>query len=255
MDVDPRWYEDFFDERYLAVAPDDTERTAREVDFVVEQLGLERCAEILDLACGHGRHAIELARRGFRVTGLDASAPSLARARDAAMKAGVEVDWILADMRELDELERYDAAVNLFTAFGYFEDEADDAHVLRNVARALRRGGVFLIDFINQAAVLGGFRPQSWQKLDDGTLFLEDREYDLRRGRSLAHWLFVRPDGSRAELRHSLRLYAYHELARLLRDAGLEVDGEWGGFDGAELTRETWRMIVRARRRATSELD
>ena len=248
MDVDPRWYEDFFDERYLAVAPDDAERTAREVDFVVEQLGLEPGAAVLDLACGHGRHSIELARRGFRVTGLDASEPSLARARETAAQAEVEVDWVLADMRDLDEQERYHAVVNLFTAFGYFEDEAEDARVLTNVARALKPGGAFLVDTINQAALLGGFRPLSWQELENGTLFLESREYDLRRGRTLAHWLLVRPDGSRDELSHSLRVYAYHELGRLLTGAGLDIDGDWGGFDGAELTRDAWRLIVRARR-------
>jgi len=248
VEVDPRWYEDFFDERYLAVAPNDPERTTREVDFVVEQLALEAGAEVLDLACGHGRHSIELASRGFRLTGLDASEPSLARAREAAADAGVEVEWVHADMRELDAVERYDAIVNLFTAFGYFEDEADDARVLTNVARALKPGGGFLIDTINQAALVGGFRPQAWQELDDGTLFFENREYDLRTSRSKAHWLFVRQDGSRAELRHSLRIYAYHELARLLEGAGLVVDGAWGGFDGAELTRETWRLILRARR-------
>jgi 2-polyprenyl-3-methyl-5-hydroxy-6-metoxy-1,4-benzoquinol methylase len=250
VEVDPRWYEDFFDERYLAVAPNDPDRTTREVDFVVEQLGLEPGAEVLDLACGHGRHSVELARRGLRVTGLDASEPSLARAREAAAEAGVEVEWVHADMREVDERDRYDAVVNSFTAFGYFEEEADDTRVVGSVARALKPGGAFLIDLINQAALLGGFRPQSWQELEDGTLFLEDREYDLRHGRTLAHWLFIRPDGSRAELRHSLRVYAYHELARLLADAGLEVDGAWGGFDGAELTRDTWRLIVRARRPA-----
>ena len=254
MEVDPRWYEDFFDERYLAVAPDDPDRTAREVDFVVEQLGLEQGAEVLDLACGHGRHSVELARRGLRVTGLDTSEPSLARARVAAAEACVEVEWVHADMREVDERDRYDAVVNLFTAFGYFEEEADDARVLANVARALKPGGAFLIDFINQAALLGGFRPQSWQELEDGTLFLQERDYDLRRGRTVAHWLLIRPDGSRAELRHSLRVYAYHELARMLVGAGLEVDGVWCGFDGAELTRDTWRLIVRARRPTSPQM-
>ena len=135
MEVDPRWYEDFFDERYLAVAPDDPDRTTREVDFVVEQLGLEPGA------------------------------------RGAAAEGGVEVEWVHADMRELDERDRYDAVVNLFTAFGYFEEEADDARVLGNVARALKPGGAFLIDgvgfSVNRCLTSTelGSRPRSW--LDD----------------------------------------------------------------------------------------
>ena len=153
-----------------------------------------------------------------------------------------------ADMRELDAVSSFDAVVNLFTAFGYFEDGSDDARVLHGVSRALKPGGRFLLDTINPAALFARFQPRSWQELADGTIFAEEREIDLRAGRSLARWLFVRPDGERRELRHSLRLYTYPELARLLAEAGLTVDGDWGGFDGAELTRDTWRMIVRARR-------
>lgn len=250
MRVDPRWYEGFFGEDWLSVAVYDAERTAREVDFLVEQLELSPGSTVLDLACGHGRHSVELARRGCRVTGLDFSAPSLALARRLASEADVEVEWREADMRELDAEGRFDAVVNLFTAFGYFEQESDDARVLARVACALRPGGHFLLDTVNPPALFGRFQPLSWEELADGTLFAEERGYDIRRGRSTARWRFVRPGGERRELRHSLRLYTYPELARLLTTAGLEVDGDWGAFDGSELTRETWRMIVRARRPA-----
>lgn len=250
MDVDPRWYEGFFGEQYLVVAPGpkQAERTAGEVDFVVAELGLAAGAEVLDLACGHGRHAIELARRGLRVTGFDLSEPSLARAREDAASAGVEVEWVQGDMRELPWAEHFDAVVNLFSAFGYFDDEADDRRVVEGVARALKPGGAFLIDTINPAGLFARYQERRWEELDDGTLFLQEHELDLSRGRNRARWLFVGPDGDRRELRHSIRLYARHELGALLEDAGLTVDGDWGGFDGSELTRETWRLIVRSRR-------
>lgn len=252
VDVDPRWYEGFFGERYLAVAPADAERTSSEVDFLVEQLALAPGTAVLDLACGHGRHSVELARRGIRVTGFDLSEPSLERARAGAAEAGVEVEWVRGDMRDLSWEARFDAVVNLFTAFGYFEQEAEDRRVLEGVFRALKPGGAFLIDTINPAALFARYQDRRWEELDDGTLLLQEHDLDLRAGRNRARWLFLQPDGERHELRHTLRLYARHELGAMLDAAGLEVDGDWGGFDGAELTRATWRMIVRARRRSTA---
>jgi SAM-dependent methyltransferase len=247
MDVDPRWYDEFFEGDWLdLIAPRaPAERTAQEVDFVVEQLGLEPGARVLDVACGHGRHSLELARRGLRVTGIDLSPRSLALARQSAGAESLDVDLRELDMRELDYDGEFDAALNLFTAFGYFEEPADNEQVLDRVARALRPGGAFLIDVINPVSLFGRYRDAWWEELDDGVLFLQQHEYDLLAGRNLAVWTFVRPDGTRSEIRHSLRMYTPVELRILLEGAGLRVDGAWGGFDGEELGRESRRLILR----------
>jgi SAM-dependent methyltransferase len=250
VDIDPRWYEQFFGREWLQVAIDDSERTAREVAFIEEHLRLEPGSAVLDLACGHGRHAIELARRGYRVTGYDLSEPSLDRARQEAAEAGADVEWVRGDMRRLAYDARFDAAVNLFNSFAYFDEEADDRRVVAGIARALRPGGAFLLETINPTGLLSRFRAQNWEMLDDGTLLAEERGYDVRRGRSWALWVFVRPDGERSELRHSIRLYTYPELAGLLRAEGLEPEAEWGGYDGSELTYESFRLVVLARKPA-----
>jgi SAM-dependent methyltransferase len=247
--ADPRWYDGFFGEDYLAVAPRDPERTAREVDFVVERLGLEPAARVLDLACGHGRHTVELARRGFRVTGLDLSEPSLARAREAAHAEGVDVELVHGDMRELPWEDEFDAVVNLFTAFGYFAEQADDERVLGEVERALRPGGSFLLDVVSLFLLARGFRARDWQQLEGGRTMLEDRDYDPLTGRSNVTWTFVAPTGERSELRHSLRVYTLPELRGMLERAGLEVAEAWGGFDGEPYGFEGRRLIVHARRR------
>ena len=139
--------------------------------------------------------------------------------------------------------------VNLFSSFAYFDDEADDRRVVAGVARALRPGGAFVLETINPPGLLSRFRPQNWQTLDDGTLLAEERGYDVRRGRNRARWVFVRPDGERSELRHSIRLYTYPELAALLLSEGLELEADWGGYDGSELTRESFRLVVLGRKR------
>jgi ubiquinone/menaquinone biosynthesis C-methylase UbiE len=244
VDVDPRWHESFFGEDWLRVAlsiPD--ERADQQTDFVVEALSLEPGARVLDLACGHGRHTARLARRGFAVTGLDVSASSLALARENEPAAS----YVEADMRELPlEDGSFDAVINLFTAFGYFEDESDDQRVLHEVARVLAPGGSFLIDTINPPGLFGRYRGRHWDRLDDGTLMLEDHEYDVVTGRTKTEWTLIFEDGERRDLRHSVRAYTAPELTRLLANAGLDVVASWGGFEGGELTRESWRLILRA---------
>jgi SAM-dependent methyltransferase len=245
---DPNWFEGYFEHEWLdeiAVHISD-ERTQKEVDFVVEKLELEPPARILDLASGHGRHSIELARRGFDVTGFDLSPRSLELALAAAEKAGVELELVQGDMRELPYVEEFDAVVNLFTAFGYFDHEDENQHVLVHVERALVPGGRFLIDTINLLGLARRFNAKTWEEREGGAVMLALHEFDFVKGRNNATWTFLHPDGKRTELRHSLRTYAPHELVSMLTSAGLEPVGTWGDFEGAELGFETWRLIVRA---------
>jgi SAM-dependent methyltransferase len=251
LGVDPRWYENFFGRDWLELVAlrISEERTREQVDFLVEALALAPGARVLDLACGHGRHSLELARRGYRVTGLDLSAPSLEVARETAEDGGLEVEFGECDMREIPFEDEFDAVLNLFSSFGYFEDAEDDRRVLSAVAGALRPGGAFLLDTIHPPWLFRHFQPLSWEEHDDGTLFLEERTLDLLRGRSDARWIAVRPDGGRSELRHSLRIYTLAELASMLAEAGLDVERTYGGFDGSELGLESRRLIVVARKR------
>ena len=151
------WYRTFFDAFYLRqYGPVFTDAVSeRQVDLMIDRLGLEPGARVLDLACGHGRHAIRLAARGMRVTGLDLSEVFLERARDDARAAGVDVRWVHADMREIPFEDEFDAVVNIFTAFGYLEDDAEDARVIDAVARALVPGGAFLLETIHRDNLVG----------------------------------------------------------------------------------------------------
>ena len=246
--ADPDWFEGFFDDEYLQFAADrfPAEATAAEVDFLVEALGLREGARVLDLACGHGRHSVELARRGCAVTGVDLSAPSLELAAARAAEAGVEIRFERADMRRIAYEAEFDAVVNMFTAFGYFE-EGDNRLVLDRVAAALRPGGAFLLEIVNPVAVFGRFEARGWHELSDGTIMLEERVYDApgagsrRAGRSPA-------GADRRERRFSHRAYTAPELAAMTAAAGLTVERLWGGLDGAELEMGSRRIVMLARR-------
>jgi SAM-dependent methyltransferase len=248
--ADPDWFEGFFDDEYLRFAVDrfPAEATAAEVDLLVDAVELEPGARVLDLACGHGRHSVELARRGFAVTGVDLSAPSLELAAARAAEAGVAVRFERSDMRRISYEAGFDAVINMFTAFGYFED-AENRLVMERVAAALVPGGAFLMEVGNPVAVFSRFEARGWHALSDGTVMLEERVYDAPRGRFETCWTFV-SGGERRERRFSHRAYTAPELAAMTEAAGLDVEALWGGLDGAELEMGSRRIVMLARRPA-----
>ncbi|HVE75243.1 MAG TPA: class I SAM-dependent methyltransferase [Actinomycetota bacterium] len=248
-EIDPDWYYDFFQDRYLQIAGQarSAEPTAQECDFLQDALEITPPARVLDLACGHGRHSIELARRGLHVTGIDLSEPSLQMAQQAAEEAGIHVELLHKDMRELDFNAEFDAVINMFTAFGYFSREEDDLHVLALVAKALRPKGGFLLDVANTVRIFREYAGQAHRVLDDGTTMIEDRSYDGATGRNNVVWTFIAPDGSKSELNHSVRMYTLPELMGLLSEAGLTFERAWGDFDGSVYSAfESRRLIVKA---------
>ncbi len=244
------WYQTLFGEEYLrlwepALPP---ERTAREVEQIVELLEMRDGSRILDLCCGQGRHAIPLAQRGYRVTGLDLSPTLLDKARDRAAAAGVEVNWLPGDMRELRFAEEFDAVINIFTAFGYFKTEAEDLRVLHGVRRALMPAGRFLLETLHRDSLLRRFQPAGARRLEDGVLAVEERSLDLLRSRSETLLTAIYPDGRRSEYRFSVRMYTLAEFARLFAAASLQLEAFYGGLDGSPLTLDSWRLALVGKR-------
>jgi SAM-dependent methyltransferase len=251
VNADSDWYRTFFGGEWLQAVPlrIPPEQTSAEVDFVLSALDLPTGARVLDVPCGHGRHSVELARRGYRVTGIDLSAAYLERARAAARQARVEIELLRADMRELPFAGGFDAALNLWTSFGYLESDEEDQRALEAMARALEPGGLWLGDLLNALWVTRNLEEQGRTELEDGTVVLEDRRFDARSGRNDVAWTIERPDGHHVELASSLRLYTLPELDSMLGRAGLQVDGTWGDFEGSEYGPDSHRLIVRARKR------
>ena len=245
--VPPNWYTEFFNEDYPKIYSErlSQEATERETAFAVRALGLQEGARVLDLACGHGRHAIALAQRGMVVTGQDLNEDYLRRAREDAVREGVEIETVHGDMRDIPFTDEFDAVINMFTAFGYFDSEDEDMRVLQAVANALKTGGKLLLDTINREWVLSNYAQNDWHTDDDGNTFLEHREFDLVTGRNRVTFSIVTADGNRRESPgHDVRLYTLTELARLLDAAGLRLSAVYGDYDAAPYAINTPRLIV-----------
>jgi SAM-dependent methyltransferase len=147
------WWEELFGEDFLRTMDTVPDRhVLREVDFIEASLGVESGGMLLDLACGEGRHAVELTARGYGVVGVDYSSAMLTRAAENARARGVKPTFAQGDMRELAFEEAFDGVYSWDTSFGYFDDETNAA-ILRSIHRALRPGGVLLLDVVNREYV------------------------------------------------------------------------------------------------------
>ncbi len=227
------WWESFFDENFLEYAfPRISRRvTMRDVRFIEKALALKKRASILDVCCGIGRHAVELARRGYRVTGVDVNERYLEIAAARARRRKVRPIFDRSDMRKMPYRDEFDAAVLMWTSFGYFEDEKDDLKSLRAIRRALRPGGKFLIDLINRDWLVKNFQSHSWAEVKEGFV-LEHREFDPARSRLNSEWVFVGKGSGGVERKNiTLRIYSLHELLGLMESAGFAVAAVFGDRD------------------------
>ncbi len=244
------WPVAFFDDDYLRIyrAMISPEATAAEVDFLAAALAPPAGGDVLDLACGYGRHAIGLAGRGYRMTGVDFHAGYLAAAAADAAAAGVAVRWTRADMRALPFAGAFDAVYSYFTSFGYFSD-AGNERVLAGVARALRPGGRFLLDVLNRDGILTHPQQRVWNPLADGSLLMEETSLDLRRSLVLNRQILVTPQtGAQITKESTLRAYTCAELEALCARHGLAVREVWGGANRSAYTTESRRLILLAAR-------
>ena len=135
------------------------------IEFISAELPLPPHARILDLCCGPGRHAVELALQGFVVVGLDLNERYIALARRLAARERVAAQFVVGDMRRLPFTSCFDAVINVGTSFGFFDAAADDRAVIAEVARVLRPGGIFLLEMGNRDYYLKYFSARDWLRL------------------------------------------------------------------------------------------
>jgi SAM-dependent methyltransferase len=214
---------------------------------VVDLLGLPAGARVLDCPCGQGRHAHLLAETGFDVDALDYSEHLLDVARKRG--EGPTLRYRQGDMRRLPArwTGRFDAVLNLFTSFGFFQDAADDRRVIAEFARVLKPGGVLVWNGGSRDGVMARFLERDWWRSDDGTMIAHERSFD-----PLTGFLTIRSTwrGRKAggEREHRIRLYTASRLAELFLEAGLVVEQAWDGWTERPLTRRTTEMTLVARK-------
>lgn len=156
------WFEEWFNSPLYEklYSNRDEEEARRLITYLEQTLQSNDCSSILDLGCGRGRHSITLAQRGYDVKGIDLSVEAIKTAKIRAQRLGIDnVDFEVRDMR--DPLPNtFDAIVNLFTTFGYFEQDDENALVLDGVVKMLGKGGIFVLDYLNAEKVKRNYNPE-----------------------------------------------------------------------------------------------
>ncbi|MBL9003485.1 MAG: methyltransferase domain-containing protein [Myxococcales bacterium] len=246
-----QWFEEIFDEDYLHTLPFLTpQQTEREVGFLLETLELPQGGRVLDVGCGYGRHAMEMAARGYKTVGLDLSLPLLIRATDAARRVGVNVDFVHGDMREMTFENEFDGAYCFYTTFGFFDDDTN-RRVAAGIAKSLKPGGRFVLEMINRDYLIGDLPCRVWWQ-GDGCVVLEEVDFNYFTSRLQVQRQIILESGRQLEQEISIRAYSLHEIGKVLTHAGFRVLEVSGNLDlrGRFYGNESRQLIVVSEKRA-----
>lgn len=229
------------------------EDTCRQVDFLLETLRLPPGARILDLACGFGRHALDLARRGFSVTGVDVTPDYVRYAREQAEREGLSARFICTDIRETRFESEFDAVLNMADgAIGYLENETENRRIFETVARALKPGGRHFMDIMNGDYADGHFPCQLWDA-GEKCLTLSRFEWN-RETRTLLYGQLDYAYGAplpKPELAEGnpIRLYTLAEIKEIFAPLGLQVLATYADFSGKPASQNDIQLMALSEKR------
>ena len=229
-----------------------------ETQVIVELLhgqGLGPGARLLDVACGTGKHAVRLARAGYEITAVDASADMIAMAEARAGADHVALVSEVRDMRSLGFDNEFDAVTCLFDSIGYGETNEGIAQTLASVRDSLRPGGVFIVEFWHAAAMLRGYDPvrvRRWPLEDGEVIRISETRLDAAaQVAEVSYTVFERGPGDRLHVTnetHRNRYFGVQEMALLLDGSGLAPLAWHDGFGDGPVSEETWHVVAVARR-------
>jgi len=224
------WYEKWFSNKfYLSLYSHRDEKEARDiVNLIQRNIPLHRDSKILDVCCGAGRHTIEFARRGYNVTGFDLSSYLISQAIESlknAKEKDLKVEFLIKDMKNFSFEKSFDAAINIFTSFGYFETDEDNFQVFGNIGKSLKKDGYFIFDFINSDNLKKTLVPVS-ENIFEGTKVIQKRY--IKNG-------FVFKDILIEDeiYNERLRLYSKDEIIQALKNTGFDVIKIFGDYYGS----------------------
>ncbi len=214
----------------------------QEVEQIVSLLKLQPGVSICDLCCGVGRHSLELGRLGYCVTGVDRTGLYIEEAKKKANEQGLNIRFVQDDMRSFCEPNVFDAVINVFTSFGYFEEATDDKRVLENVYESLKKDGKFLIEIIGKEVLARIFQEKRWWE-EDGVIILEESKLAEDWSSVECRWIIIRDD-RRDEFRFTLRLYSAAQLSELLKSCGFGKVDIYGDLSGSPYDQTAKRLVI-----------
>ncbi|MGI9550582.1 MAG: class I SAM-dependent methyltransferase [Aurantibacter sp.] len=199
-------------------------------------------ATVLDLGCGPGRHSMQLAKQGFKVTSLDRTQSYLDILRNKALAANLKINMVQDDMKDFVRKDAFDLIVSLNSSFGYFESRSDHLQVLKNVHESLRPGGSTLFELYGKEVVAKSFVEKEWTEID-GIYFLDDRKVDGSWGRVTNNCKII-SNGKLSSVTFSLTIFSGDEFSRMLKKVGFSKVKLYGSLEGIPYNNYAKRLVA-----------
>jgi len=242
------WYVSWFSTKeYLDLYKHRDEDDAREaIDLILRHVSISKASAVLDLACGNGRHSMLLAKRGFNVTGIDLSKYLISEARKRLCRTKVtNLKFKVRDMRHFSFPKKFDLIVNLFTSFGYFQNDDENWSVIECCARSLKTPGYLVVDYFNTTFLRRNIEPYSISR-SRGRVFIQTRRIVNSYVRK--DIFLVTRDNKKYDFRRyyeRIKLYSLQDFSEMFRQNGLEVIRVFGNYDGSSFVlKKSPRLII-----------
>jgi ubiquinone/menaquinone biosynthesis C-methylase UbiE len=245
-----KWYERFYRRDFMEVVGfASAQQTEKEVNFVKDALNCPKNAKILDLCCGYGRHTYLLAKSGnYHMTGLDLSDHYLDIA--GTKFSHPQITYVKGDMRNIPYENYFDAVINLFTSFGFFDRDEENETVIKQVYKALKPGGMFLLDYENKFYFVYNdvFRKERyWEKISKDKYLLFENEFDAEKEREVFKVHVLEKGILKETSGYNIRLYSFPEIKKMLAGNQFEIIRTWGDYRGNRYSAHSKRLIILSR--------
>jgi SAM-dependent methyltransferase len=241
------WFEEWFNSKeYLDVYQHRNESDAKLLfELIIKNVQIPIYGKVLDLACGPGRHSILFARKGFDVTGIDLSDNLLKVAESSAKKEKLKIEFIKADLRNIQLDTKFDLVVNLFTSFGFFEKDEDNFSIFKIASALLNAGGYFVFDFLNSTFIENNLIRESREDKSN-EIIVQKRRIE---GDRVIKDIIIQYNGNVKTYYESVKLYRWGELCKAIDENGLAIKKTFGDFTGSDFKEATSpRMIIIAQK-------
>lgn len=238
------WFANWFDSEYYHILYKnrDYEEAEHFVSNLLNRLAPEKSSHFLDLACGKGRHSVFINKQGFNVTGVDLSENSISEAKESETDS---LNFDVHDMREVYKNDQFNFVFNLFTSFGYFENEIENFNVLKSVKFALKDSGILVVDFFNAYKVMKDIIEEETKTIDGIEFKIQKEVVD---GKVKKHIRF-RDNNTDHHYTESVQLIDFNQFHSLFNQVGLQIIDTCGNYDLEPYDEETSdRLIIFAQK-------
>ncbi|MGB9749530.1 MAG: class I SAM-dependent methyltransferase [Caldisericia bacterium] len=236
------WFLNWFDENYLKynLITQSKDLTKKQVDFIIDVLSLKEKDRILDLGCGIGRHLIEFGKKGIKGVGIDFNKKFINIAKKNKQK-NKYIKFINMDIRKINFVDEFDAAISIWTSFGYFKDE-ENIDLLKKINRSLKKGGKLLIDIENINYLINNLPKERWEN-NMGVYILERNKLNIKSSRVKTIRILIK-NNKKYEYIRDYRIYTLVEIKNYLENSGFKLTTFYGGYEKEELNLFSKRLIM-----------